>query len=310
MRLARLFSAGKPDLIHVATEGPLGWAGFVAAAHAWGAGRQQFSHQLRPVSASLFSGRLPCRLAWAYLRWFHNQTAVTLVPTESTRQRLLADGIERVEVWSRGVDADHFHPRHRDDSLRQSLGLSPEDVLLLYVGRLASEKNLPALMSCPFARLRRQQTAQRILLALVGDGPLTNTLKSQQPADVYFAGARHGADLARWFASADVFAFPSLTETFGNVVLEAQASGLPVVAFADSPAIAERIKPEVDGLLVPPNGDLARALGRLCADRRLRQAWGHAARIKAVGQGWKTIFDILEDRYRDIFGTSTGDGLP
>ena len=206
----------------MATEGPLGWAAVVAAATVGvpvaSSFHTNFDQYLRHYSLGGFQ-----RLAWAYLRWFHNQTAVTLVPTESTRQRLLADGIERVEVWSRGVDAEHFHPRHRDNDLRGSLGLKPDDVLLLYVGRLALEKNLPALISA-FARLRRQKFGHRVVLGLVGDGPLTNSLRAQQPADVHFAGAQHGAALARWFASADVFAFPSLTETFGNVVLEAQAS--------------------------------------------------------------------------------------
>ncbi len=297
LRLASLLSANRPDLIHVATEGPLGWAALVAAATLGVPVASSFHTNFDQYLAHYSLGGFE-RVASAYLRWFHNQTAVTLVPTESTRRRLLADGFQRVEVWSRGVDPDHFHPRHRDEALRRDLNLNGEDVLLLYVGRLAYEKNLPALMSA-FARLRRQTTGQRVLLGLVGDGPLAAGLRAQQPPDVVFAGEQHGLALARWFASADVFAFPSLSETFGNVVLEAQAAGLPVVAF-DGPALAERVTPEVDGLLVSPDGDLVPALARLCADRNLRQAWGQAARVKAVRQGWAAIFEVLERRYRDI----------
>jgi glycosyltransferase involved in cell wall biosynthesis len=302
LRLANLLAVSRPDLIHVATEGPLGCAALVAAATMGIPVASSFHTNFDQYLAHYSLGGFE-RLASTYLRWFHNQTAITLVPTESTRRRLLADGFQRVEVWSRGVDAEHFHPRHRDQGLRHSLNLTDEDVLLLYVGRLAYEKNLPALMSA-FARLRRQTTGQRVLLGLVGDGPLAAGLRAQQPPDVIFAGEQHGLALARWFASADVFAFPSLSETFGNVVLEAQASGLPVVAF-DGPALAERVTPEIDGLLVPADGDLAPALARLCSDRGLRKAWGQAARLKAVRQGWGTIFEILERRYREIIGPRT-----
>jgi glycosyltransferase involved in cell wall biosynthesis len=306
LRLAGLLAVQRPDLIHVATEGPLGWAALVAAATLGVPVASSFHTNFDQYLAHYSLGGLE-RLASAYLRWFHNHTAVTLVPTESTQRRLLADGFQRVEVWSRGVDAEHFHPRQRDEALRRRLALKPEDVLLLYVGRLAYEKNLPALMAA-FARLRRQTAGQRVLLGLVGDGPLAAGLRSQQPPDVVFAGEQHGQALARWYASADVFAFPSLSETFGNVVLEAQASGLPVAAF-EGPALAERVTPEVDGLLVPPDGDLAVALARLCADRTLRQAWGQTARAKAVRQGWGAIFDVLERRYCDIVAQHRTTGM-
>jgi glycosyltransferase involved in cell wall biosynthesis len=169
-------------------------------------------------------------------------------------------------------------------------------VLLLYVGRLAVEKNLAALLQA-FARLRARHPAAR--LALVGSGPLADALASNTPAGVILPGEQQGPSLSRWYASADVFAFPSVSETFGNVVLEAQASGLPVVGF-DSQGVNEQVTPEVNGLLVRAEGDLAPALERLCADGPLRRRMSEAARRRAEGLDWAPIFDELEARYRRL----------
>jgi glycosyltransferase involved in cell wall biosynthesis len=246
------------------------------------------------------------RLALAYLRWFHNSTQVTLVPSVATQKRLLADGVQRVEIWSRGVDAAVFSPAHRSDELRRSLGLGPDDPLLVYVGRLAPEKNLAALLQA-YTRLRGMLTParrQRLLLALVGAGPLSATIEAAQYPGVILAGEHHGASLSRWYASGDVFAFPSQSETFGNVVLEAQSSGLPVVGF-DCQGVNERVTPEADGLLVPCDGDLAPALLRLCEDAGLRRRLGEAARASALRQDWTPIFDELEARYLRLVEAAT-----
>src|SRR5262249_21365446 len=221
-------------------------------------------------------------LLFAYLRWFHNQAAVTLVPSESTRQRLLADGVRRVAIWSRGVDAQAFHPRFRDPALRAQLGLGNDGLLLVYVGRLAAEKNLPALLTA-FTRLRQlsdPRMRERLRLALVGNGPLAGQLQALQAPGLVLAGERHGDDLARWYASGDIFAFPSRSETFGNVVLEAQASGLPVVGLDVAP-VNERVAHGVDGLLASTEGDLAAALRQLSEDRCLLERFGTASRTKA-----------------------------
>jgi glycosyltransferase involved in cell wall biosynthesis len=199
------------------------------------------------------------------------------------------------------VDAEAFHPRRRDPELRRTLGLGEADTLLIYVGRLAPEKNLDALLSA-FSRLRAAlppEHRERLRLALVGGGPQMGQIARGKDAGIHLAGMQHGANLSRWFASGDVFAFPSLSETFGNVVLEAQASGLPVVGF-DCQGVNERVTPGVDGLLVPVGGDLIPALRTLCEDRALRQRFGQAARAKAETQGWKQIFDELEARYRRL----------
>ncbi len=300
LRLRGLLEHYRPDLVHIATEGPLGLAALFAAMTLGlpiaSSFHTNFDHYLNHYG---FGGLEV--LVQAYLRWFHNSTQVTLVPSESTRRRLQDVGVQRVEIWSRGVDGRLFHPRHRDDRLRQSLGLKPDDVLLLYVGRLALEKNLPTLIQA-YARLQQrlgELGRDRVRLALVGDGPLLSTLQAAQHPGVILAGEKHGEDLSRWYASADLFAFPSCSETFGNVVLEAQASGLPVVAF-DAQAMSERITPGADGFLVPLHSDLAEPLLHLCQDPALRQKLGLAARARAQRQTWDAIFDQLEVCYQRL----------
>jgi len=299
VRVMALLEKTRPDLVHIATEGPLGWAALVAATSmeipVASSFHTNFDHYLSHYGLGLFESML-----FAYLRWFHNQTAVTLVPSESTRRRLLSNGIQRVEIWSRGVDAEVFHPRHRDESLRRSLGLGPEDVLLVYVGRLASEKNLATLVQA-FGRLQRgtASSKSRLRLALVGAGPLAASFQALQLPGLVLAGEQHGLSLARWYASADIFAFPSCSETFGNSVLEAQASSLPVVAF-DCQAINERVSHGLDGFLTPLQGNLVEPLERLIHNPDLRASFALSARAKAVSQSWKAVFDGLEKRYYDL----------
>ena len=294
-RLGQLLSKLAPDLVHIATEGPLGCSALLAAG--WlGVPVVSSFHTNFDHYAAHYGFFGVDRLAFAYLRWFHNRALVTLVPSRATRMRLLGDGVRRVEIWSRGVDARLFDPIHRDVGLRSGLGLGPDDVLLLYVGRLAPEKNLTTLLQA-FARLRgRWPGGEQLRLVLVGAGPLSRAIEMAQQPGVVSVGEQHGARLSRWFASADVFAFASLSETFGNVVLEAQASALPVVGF-DCQGVNERVSSGVDGLLVPVGDDLAPALGRLCQDRNLRRQMGRAARAAALRQDWQPIFDELEERY-------------
>src|SRR5262245_61848287 len=188
-RVSGVLRRAAPSLVHIATEGPLGLSALVAA------GRQGV-----PVASSFhtnfdhyashygFFGL--DRLGLHYLRWFHNRTHVTLVPSQATRARLLGSGFERVEIWSRGVDDTVFSPAHRDEKLRQSLGLGTDDPLLVYVGRLAPEKNLPTLLQA-FARLRgvvSPALRDKLRLALVGHGPLSASLAGAVPPGVVLAG--------------------------------------------------------------------------------------------------------------------------
>jgi glycosyltransferase involved in cell wall biosynthesis len=294
--IALFLSQFGADLVHIATEGPLGWAALLAGKRLGLPVATSFHTNFDHYSDHYRLGFLK-PIVWRYLRWFHNQAAVTLVPSEGTRRRLLQAQFRRVEIWSRGVDCRAFHPSKRDVLLRESLGLKPEDVLLLYVGRLAPEKNLTVLVSAfqaarqPFALQSRQ-----LCLAMVGSGPMACWLKQQNTRGVLFAGLQRGESLARWYASADLFVFPSRSETFGNVVMEAMASGLPVVAF-DSPGVNEQVVHGSTGLILEGDAELPEAIRLLSGDPGVRALLGRNARRSAEKRAWEPIFDSLEQRY-------------
>lgn len=290
-RLAEIWDGERPDVAHVATEGPLG----LAAVHA--AGRRGL-----PLVSSFHTnfdqyfrfygfGALR-RSARSYLRWFHNRTVRTLVPTAAQRDALAAAGFARVGVLSRGVDADLFHPGRRDPRLRAAWGAGERSVVVLYVGRLAAEKNL-ALLERSARQVLDAVPGSRVVL--VGDGPEQGRLRRNH-VELHFCGERRGEDLAAHYASADLFLFPSLTETFGNVVTEAMASGLAVVAF-DRAAAAELIEDGVHGALVPP-GDAgafaARAVDLAGAGPELLRAMGARARRTAEGRSWDSVVSRWE----------------
>ncbi|MFT3800554.1 MAG: glycosyltransferase family 1 protein [Burkholderiaceae bacterium] len=288
--LTRLWSTRRPDLVHVVTEGPLGWSALQAA----GRLRIPVSSDFR-TNFDAYSRHY--RVGWlhkpitAYLRRFHNRTRLTMVPTEAIRRELADRGFERLRVVGRGVDHRLFDPARRSQALRDQWGASGDAPVVLHVGRLAPEKNLPALASA-FARIRR--VTPRARLVLVGEGPAGEWLRAQCPGAV-FAGMRAGEDLATHYASGDVFLFPSLTETFGNVTLEAMASGLAVVAYRYA-AAAELIDDGHNGLLADYDDieQLSALATELVAHRRLRVALGHRARERALRHGWEQATMTLE----------------
>jgi glycosyltransferase involved in cell wall biosynthesis len=232
-----------------------------------------------------------------YLRWFHNRTTGTLVPSLDLRDRLHACGVKNVSVLGRGVDRELFTPARRCQALRETWGVSEHDLVVLYVGQLAPEKNL----GLAIAAYRAMQRCNKgVKFVIVGDGPQRAMLQKDHP-DLLFCGVHRGEQLARHYASADVFLFPSDTETFGNVTLEAMASGLVVVAY-DYAAAGMHITHGETGVLVPygePEAFVttATALARepQSLPRIRRQAREYVATL-----GWQRVVQQFEMLLTDV----------
>jgi glycosyltransferase involved in cell wall biosynthesis len=237
-RLKAAWTETRPDIVHVITEGPLGWSA-VRAATALGIPVVSDFHTNFHQYTAHYGVGLFRRIALGYLRGLHNRTRVTLVPTQALADDLGSSGFRDLDVLARGIDTELFTPERRNPTLREAWGAGPSDPVLLMVSRIAPEKNLPLALAA-FARTREQIPNARMVV--VGDGPARTGLAGSHP-DVHFAGMQTGLPLAEHYASADIFVFPSLSETFGNVTLEAMASGLAAVAF-DYAAAREHL---VDG---------------------------------------------------------------
>lgn len=239
-----------PDLVHVATPGPLGWAAIRAARMARVPVTSDFRTDFERYSEHYGLGW--CRiLIGNYLRRFHNGTDLTFVPTPQLRSRLTTQGYRRLEVIGRGVDARLYSPHRRSEALRRQWSAGSDDPVALYVGRVAAEKNIDLALRAYEAMRQRNARAK---LVVVGDGPLRARLRQQAPTAI-FVGRQEGAQLAAYYASADIFLFPSLTDTFGNVVLEALASGLAVVAFRAG-AAEVHVTDSINGVLAELGDEL------------------------------------------------------
>jgi len=307
--LTRLWSVKRPDIVHLVTEGPLGWSALAAALKLKIPVASDFHTNFHSYSQHYGIGWLKRPIA-AYLRRFHNRTLCTMVPTESIRGELEQLGLKNLRVVSRGVDTALFAPRHRSASLRGSWGAGTHDTVALYVGRLAPEKNLPLVLSA-FEAMRAVNP--RMKLVLVGDGPERAALQARCPNHV-FAGMRIGHDLAAHFASGDVFLFPSTTETYGNVTMEAMASGLAVVAY-DYAAAAQHIRHGASGLLAKFDdaGEFTRLAAGLARDRERVMRLGAHARAATEKLDWSWIVGEFEAALIELSAAACADepaGLP
>ncbi len=291
LRLKKLWKARRPEVVHIATEGGLGGAALLAArklglpiSTSFHTNFQQYTQQ--------YMFRAMHDIALGYLRGFHNRAACTLVPTDQAKAELEAQRFQRVGVLSRGVDGKLFHPARRNEELRRSWGVAPDEPVFLYVGRLAVEKNIDLAVA---AFLRAQAVEPRAHFVLVGDGPARGGLEKRYP-QFHFAGMRRGEDLAAHYASGDAFLFPSTTETFGNVVTEAMASGLAVLCY-DYAAGRQHLRSWTNGVLAP-FGDGERFGAAAVELMRRRAEWPAlraAARATAEGITWERIFGSFED---------------
>lgn len=289
-QLVRRWRLRRPDVVHVVTEGPLGWSAVSAARRLGIPVTSGFHTNFDRYSAHYGVGWLRPAVA-AYLRTIHRRTLLTMVPTASLAAELAGGGIAGVRVVGRGVDTELYDPARRSISLRASWGVSPSQPACLYVGRLAPEKN-PELVLAAFAAIQQRHPGARLIW--VGDGPAADGLASRHP-EHHFAGMRTGVDLATHYASADLFLFPSLTETYGNVVAEAMASGLPVVAYR-SAAAAELIVHRYNGVVASPGDEAAyiEAATWLLAERERRQQLGEMARASMLTRRWSDVVERFE----------------
>src|SRR6185436_10200784 len=236
------------------------------------------------------------RVGWHYLRWFYGQAQRVLCPSRIYEEHLHSRGVLHTGVWSRGVDPAHFHPRFRSEAYRQALGVGPSDLLVTYIGRIAKEKSLVQLLAAWKALVSERGSAQ---LALVGRGPLEDEIRRRELPGVHVLGLMHDRDLSEAYASADIFVFPSATETFGNSLLEAMGSGLPSLAVADG-GVLEFANQGANALLVKPRdtGALLTGLQRLLQDAELRHRLAQGGLKTAEERAWGPIYDQLLADYQ------------
>lgn len=295
-RLMKIWRQDRPDLVHVVTEGPLG-ASAVSAARALRIPVTSSFHTNFHAYTRHYGFGLLRRVALAWLRRVHNRTLRTFAPTAELCDELKQHGFERLLVLSRGVDTAHFSPDRRSQDLRASWGAAPEDPVVLHVGRIAAEKNFPLLLRA-FDAMR--EANPRCRFVIVGDGPLREALQRAHPA-YQFTGFVPRDELARHYASADIYVHASLSETFGNVLTEAMASGLAVAAF-DYAAAREFVRDGTNGLAVPctePDTLIAAAV-MLAQSAALRQRLRSAARSALAHQSWDRVVARFEADLLDV----------
>jgi len=286
--------------IHAATPGPMGLAALVVARILnlpfYGTYHTQF-----PQYAALLTEDLAMEDAtWRYMLWFHNQMDKVYVPSRATGTELAAKGIpkEKIRFYERGIDTERFRPEKRNGFYGANYGVSPDERILLYVGRVSREKNLPLLVEV-FKKLCAENTGLR--LAVVGDGPwLAGMQQDLAGFPAIFTGFLEGEELCQAYASADLFVFPSTTDTFGNVVLEAQASGVPVIV-SDQGGPQENLLDGETGLVVPANDAeaFAEAVTKLLENPERRQRMSEASRRFLEDQTFESSYLRLWESYRE-----------
>ena len=287
-------AAFKPDIVHVSSPDPTGHAAL----------RWAQDHDI-PVLASVHTRfeTYPRYYGMRFLeppiermmRRFYNRCDALVAPSESMIRELIEQGMhDDISLWSRVVDREMFGPERRDLEWRRALGIGDEDVAIVFLGRLVMEKGLD-IFAESIVQLRKRQVPHKVLV--IGDGPARAWFEQNLPGGI-FAGFQTGHDLSRALASGDVFFNPSITETFGNVTLEAMASGLPVVA-AGATGASCLVDDGVTGRLVPP-GDVqgfAEAIAPYCTDPALRRAHGAAGERSSRNYSWDAINQVVLDAY-------------
>lgn len=296
--VVNLLKTFKPDMVHLVNPVSLGLVGLRHARHL-GLPVVASYHTDIPGFIEQWGFDLFADPIWTYLRWIHNQADLNLCPSRATLGELERREFKRLKVWSRGVDPMLFHPDFRTPEWRYRLsGGRPDAPLLLFVGRLSLEKRIdwlrPVLAAYPQARL-----------AIVGDGPARPDLERHfAGTPTLFTGYLRGQELARAYAAADIFVFPAANETFGNVILEAMASRLPVVAAAAGGPLDFVVDGE-NGLLFASDdrSDMVRAVGQLIEDPFYARRLGKEGRARAEARSWPAVLDGLLEDYATLLAT-------
>lgn len=287
----------RPDLIHIITEFNMGLAGL------------RYGERNQVPVATTFTTNFPNylqyynlqfldKMCWDYERWVHNRGEKTFCPSNETKKLLNKQGIQKVGLWSRGIDCGLFHPGHKNIEWRRSLGME-DKIIFTYVGRISVEKDLDILQET-YQNLRNLYQ-DKIALIMVGDGPMAEKCKEDFPKDTLFLGYKKGKELAEIYASSDIFIFPSTTETLGNVVLEGMASGIPILG-AGVGGVLDNLHHRENGLLCKPRnvGDFTMSAIELVENHRLRNQLGRQARQYAEQKSWKKVFEGLHTDYKEI----------
>ncbi len=300
--LRKRWQQARPDAIYVATEGPLGWSALRAARQlgipAATGFHTRFDEYMRDYGAAFLQ-----QTALRWMRRFHNGAQATLVPTRELQKFLQGERFDNVVRLARAVDTQLFDPVRRDRALRAQWGIGDHDVVAIYVGRIAAEKNLPLAVRA-FRELQKQRPDAKFVW--VGDGPAREHLQRENP-DFIFCGVQRGEDLARHFASGDLFVFSSHSETFGNVTLEALASGVPTVAF-DYGAAHETLRDGVHGAAISDGDDAGfiEAVLRIGSDDLLRSAMRMACRDAVVALRPAQVAEDFDRILRMLANTENG----
>lgn len=296
-RMCKRIDAFSPDLIFLMTEFSVGLSGLrygkkkgipVVSNYSTNFATILGSYKLSPLIKPLNK----------YLSWFHNEADLTVTPSRESEKVLQALEVARTAIFTRGIDFHRFSPLKRSSKLREDLKIG-DRILLLYVGRLSPEKDLDVLRDAMC--LLNQGFEDRISLMITGDGPMKDELVQTMPENVIFTGYKKGESLAEIYASADIFAFPSSFETFGNVVLEAMASGVPAVGVGQG-GVVNIIDHGKTGYLAEPKNpeSFAAYLSKLIVNDVERKSFASQGRAYAASKSWKSVFDDLMGLFGDV----------
>lgn len=294
VRLIREWSKNRPDIVHVATEGPLGISAIRAAKRLSLPVVSSFHTNFHDYSEH-YGVPMLSPVVLGFLRWVHNNTACSMFPTQKLANQLANKGFKNTEVFGRGVNLDSFNPRLRNQQLRKKWGASDDSLVIVHVSRLAAEKNYELLLRCYQEILKELPDTQ---LVIVGSGPMDHALKKMFPKGIFTGpiSLENRKSLGEIYASADLFLYPSTSETYGNVLTESMACGNAVVAY-DYAAAAMHIKTEHNGIAIPLDQEDAfiQASLQIAKNREQRQRLGKEAVKTAANFEWTPVIERYEE---------------